>query len=100
MHESITIADVGSIVKVSGSKIATPFGPPRPGSTPTNTPRRRPTSISARIFHVSSTAKPCRRSVSASIASARLETQGRFERTLGHDHVERDLERHEHDHGK
>ena len=31
MHDSITIADVGSIVKVSGSRIATPFGPPRPG---------------------------------------------------------------------
>ncbi len=31
MHDSITIADVGSIVNVSGSRIATPFGPPRPG---------------------------------------------------------------------
>ena len=29
MHDSITIAEVGSIVNVSGSRIATPFGPPK-----------------------------------------------------------------------
>jgi hypothetical protein len=31
MHESITIAEVGDIVKVSGSRIATPLAPPEPG---------------------------------------------------------------------
>ena len=63
MHESITIAEVGSIVNVSGSRIATPFGPPSPGSTPTKMPSTRPTSISARIFHVIRTAKPWSRRV-------------------------------------
>jgi hypothetical protein len=31
MQDNITIAEVGSIVNVSGSRIATPLGPPRPG---------------------------------------------------------------------
>ena len=35
------MAEVGSIVNVSGSRIATPFGPPSPGSTPTKMPRDR-----------------------------------------------------------
>ncbi len=46
------------MVKVSGSRIATPFGPPRPGSTPTKMPSTSPTIISASVFQVSSTAKP------------------------------------------
>ena len=46
MHESMTIADVGDIVNVSGSRIATPFAPPNPGSTPISTPSVMPTSIS------------------------------------------------------
>ena len=33
------IAEVGDIAKVSGSRIATPLAPPRPGSTPISTPR-------------------------------------------------------------
>jgi hypothetical protein len=61
MHDSMTIAVVGSIVNVIGSRIATPFGPPSPGSTPTKMPSTSPSSIIARIFHVSSTAKPCSR---------------------------------------
>src|SRR6266496_3979878 len=92
MHESITIAAVGSIVNVSGKRIATPFGPPRPGSTPTKMPSTRPTSISASVFQVSRTAKPCIRRVSASI----LEPEHSFERPLGHDDVEGELERGEH----
>ena len=52
------MADVGSIVNVSGSKIATPFGPPSPGNTPTNMPSTSPTIIKASVFHVSSTANP------------------------------------------
>src|SRR6476660_6706453 len=94
MQESITMAEVGSMVNVSGSRIATPLGPPSPGSTPTKMPSSRPTSISASVFHVISTAKPCRSSVSASIAV--LEAEQRFEGSLGHDDVEGDLERHEH----
>ncbi len=69
MQDSITIAEVGSIVNVSGSKIATPFGPPRPGSTPTKMPSTSPNIISSNVFHVSSTAKPCIKRPSASIRS-------------------------------
>src|SRR3954469_3784123 len=92
MHESITIADVGSIVNVSGSRIATPFGPPRPGSTPTKMPSNKPSSISARIFHVSRTAKPC---ISSETASTLFTEQG-FDRPFRHQHVEGDVEREEH----
>ena len=67
MQDSITIAEVGSMVKVSGSRIATPFGPPSPGSTPTKMPSTSPTIISASVFHVSRTAKPCSSRPKASI---------------------------------
>src|SRR5262245_16754358 len=92
MQESITIADVGSMVNVSGSRIATPFGPPRPGSTPTKIPSTSPTIISDNVLKVSSTSKPCHRSWSASI----LEPEPALDRALRHDHVERDVEGHEH----
>jgi len=36
------IAEVGSIEKVSGSRMATPLAPPRPGRTPIRTPRMTP----------------------------------------------------------
>ncbi len=39
------MADVGFIENVSGSRIATPFAPPRPGSTPISTPSVMPTSM-------------------------------------------------------
>ena len=39
------IADVGFIENVSGSRIATPFAPPSPGSTPINTPSVMPTTM-------------------------------------------------------
>src|SRR6185369_210875 len=96
MQESITIAVVGSIVKVSGRRMATPFGPPNPGSTPTKMPSTSPMIIIDRIFHVIRTANPCSSSESASIVF-RLVSEGRFEWALGHDHVEGDLERAEHD---
>src|SRR6516162_8791614 len=67
MQDSITMADVGSIVKVSGNRIATPLGPPSPGSTPTKMPSTSPTIIRASVFHVSRTAKPCRSRPKASI---------------------------------
>jgi len=68
MQDSITMAEVGSIEKVSGSRIATPFGPPNPGSTPTKMPRTRPTIIRMSVFHVSRTVKPWTSRLSASIA--------------------------------
>src|SRR5258706_13357255 len=93
MQESITMAEVGSIVKVSGRRIATPLGPPRPGSTPTKMPSTRPPIIRARIFQVSRTLKPWTGSPKASIA---LTPEQGFDRSLGHDDVEGDLEGGEH----
>src|SRR6187549_961021 len=58
MHDSMMMAEVGGIVKVSGSRIATPFAPPRPGSTPMITPSRMPTSIKARLYQDNATLKP------------------------------------------
>src|SRR5260221_519546 len=62
---------------------------------PTNIPSRSPTSISASVFHVSRTTKPWASRVRASMPF--LVAEQRFERTLGHDDVERDFEREEHD---
>src|SRR5437660_3010110 len=102
MQDSITIAEVGSIVKVSGNRIATPLGPPSPGSTPTKMPSTSPTIIRTSVFHVSRTAKPCSSSPKASIAwSCRgLVAEGRFQRSLRHDDVERDVEGHKHHRGE
>src|SRR6476661_2982197 len=99
MQDSITIAEVGSIVKVRGSRIATPFGPPSPGRTPTKTPSTSPTIIRAMVFHVSRTAKPCNNRPKASMATF-LVSEGRFERPLRHDNVKRDIEGREHDGGE
>src|ERR1700692_242493 len=103
MHTSITMAEVGSMVKVSGSRLATPFGPPRPGSTPTKMPSTRPTIIRASVFHVIRTAKPCSNRPKASMKRLSwfsLVAEGRFERSLRHDDVEGDIEGHEHDRGE
>jgi hypothetical protein len=45
MHDSMMMADVGFMLKVSGSRIATPLAPPKPGNTPIKTPSRMPTNI-------------------------------------------------------
>ena len=42
MQDSRMMADVGDMLKVSGSRIATPLAPPRPGSTPMMTPSTIP----------------------------------------------------------
>src|SRR5215469_12420588 len=101
MHDSITMAEVGSMVKVSGNRIATPFGPPSPGSTPTKMPSTSPTIISDSVFQVSSTAKPCKSRPKASILfGVLLVAEGRFERPLRHDDVEHDIKGNEHDRGE
>src|SRR3954462_12700001 len=103
MQDSITIAEVGSIVKVSGSRIATPLGPPRPGSTPTKMPSTRPTIIKSSVFHVSRTAKPCTSRPKASIIFGPVDllvAEGRFKRPLRHDDIKGDIERHEHYRGE
>src|SRR3982074_3682426 len=116
MQESITMAVVGSIENASGRMIATPFGPPSPGRTPANTPRIRPTIMNASVFHVIKTVKPCRSRPKASIALSygMIEhelfrkpvptfrnhapaPERRFEWTLRHDHIERNVKRYEHD---
>ena len=58
MQESMMIAEVGGMEKVSGSRIAMPFAPPRPGSTPTMMPSVTPMNIRSRLNGVSATAKP------------------------------------------
>src|SRR5437667_9172084 len=99
MQESITMAVVGSIEKVSGSRIATPLGPPSPGSTPTKIPSTSPSSMSASVLPVSSTPNPCRRSPIASILNA-LISESCLERPLRHDDVESDFERDKHQDGE
>src|SRR5436190_11712620 len=99
MHDSITIAEVGSMVKVSGSRIATPLGPPRPGSTPTKMPSTSPRIIKVMIFQVMRTAKPCSSNPNASMTGF-LAAERRFERTLRHDDVKGDVEGHEHHGGE
>src|SRR5215213_7279043 len=102
MQESRMIAEVAppgccAMPKVSGSRMATPFAPPRPGSTPMITPRITPVNISARFFSDSATVKPCAR---AWISSTLVQPQQGFERPLGQRHLEPDLEhRVEHRHG-
>src|SRR3970040_157301 len=95
MQESRMIAEVwpsgvAAMAKVSGSRIATPFAPPRPGSTPMITPRITPVNISARFFSVSATPKPCISDWISSIASAHA--QQPLERALGQRHEEPHLE--------
>src|SRR5215467_1838198 len=99
MHDSITIAVVGSIVKVSGKRIATPFGPPSPGNTPTKMPSTRPTIMKASVLNVSRTLKPWSSRPKASIALV-LVAERRFQRPFWHDDVERDVEGDEHNDGE
>ena len=81
------MAEVGDIEKVSGSRMATPLAPPRPGSTPISTPRTMPTIIKARFWKVRAIWKPVQQrhhrfcivspSPSASIAERPLERADR-----------------------
>jgi hypothetical protein len=71
MQESRMMAEVSppgvcAMPKVSGSRIATPFAPPSPGSTPMITPRITPMNMSAMFFHDIATAKPWARAWSSS----------------------------------
>jgi hypothetical protein len=77
MHDSMMIAEVGGIENVSGRRIATPFAPPRPGSTPISTPRMTPTNISIRLNGVSATPNPCINEVISANASPCLLVIGR-----------------------
>src|SRR3990172_4913301 len=83
MHDSMMIAEVGGIVKVRGSRIATPLAPPRPGRTPMMTPSRMPTIIKATLYQESATLKPpIRELISSTMALSRVpgHSGARFER--------------------
>src|SRR3982750_2040357 len=83
MHDSITIAEVGDIVKVSGSRIATPLAPPRPGNTPISTPSVMPTNIRPMFIGVRTTAKPWSSEFSSTIRASALEADDRLD-AAGH----------------
>src|SRR3970040_1313062 len=95
MQESMMMAEVGDMVKVSGSRIATPFAPPRPGSTPMTTPRITPTNINAMLVGERATLKPCS---SDWISSISAQAQQVFQRTLRQRHLEPFLEHQVEDH--
>src|SRR5712671_2136241 len=101
MHESRMIAEVVppgdcAIEKVSGSRMATPMAPPRPGNTPMITPSTMPTNIRARFLRVRATTKPCS---SEWISSIRLaQAQQGLERPLRQRHLEPVFEDQEEDH--
>ena len=56
--ETLYAADVGGMAKVSGSRMAMPFAPPSPGSTPMITPSVTPMNINSRLNGVSATENP------------------------------------------
>ena len=58
MQDSMMMADVGGMLNVSGSKIATPFAPPRPGKTPMTTPSTIPITMTRMLNGCSTVAKP------------------------------------------
>src|SRR5882724_11560392 len=108
MQDSRMIAEVVppgccAIENVSGSRIATPFAPPSPGSTPMMMPRITPTNISTRLSGDRATEKP---PSNALISSTRappirggrdarqrsIQTQGCFQRPLGQGHLKPHLE--------
>src|SRR6185369_12868613 len=70
MQDSMMIADVGDMLKVSGSRIAMPLAPPSPGSTPMMTPSVMPSTISMMLYGWSTTEKPWNRLPISSIMSA------------------------------
>src|SRR5512139_1765831 len=95
MQLSMMIADVGFMLNVSGSRIATPLAPPRPGSTPISTPSVMPISMKPRLGSVAATAKPWNRFCSSSTVTS--EAEQCLERTLGQRHQEPAFEHEEED---
>src|SRR5450631_2023242 len=95
MHESMMIAEVGFIENVSGRRIATPFAPPSPGSTPMITPSVIPTIISMRLYGVRATENPCSSALIFSMSPDSVQAEGRFEGAFRQRHLEPDLEHQE-----
>src|SRR6185503_10211698 len=90
MDVSRMIAEVGGIVNVSGRRIATPFAPPSPGSTPMIVPSTMPTTAITRLNGVTATWNPRKRCSSPVIASS--VPQAGLERAFGQRHQEPHLE--------
>src|SRR3970282_1009714 len=96
MIAEVCPSGVCAMLKVSGSRMATPLAPPSPGSTPMITPRITPGNISARLVGVSTPEKPC---ISDWISSIALpDPQPALELALGQRHQEPDLEDEEQHH--
>src|SRR5688572_13563637 len=89
------MAEVGGIVKVSGSRMATPLAPPSPGSTPITVPRRMPTTATNRLNGVTAISNLKKR---FSNPTASVPQPG-LERPLRHGHEEPSLENEKRDHG-
>src|SRR3954470_14728534 len=70
MQDSMMIAEVGDMLKVSGNRMATPFAPPSPGRTPMMTPSTMPTSITRMLKGCKTTAKPWNRLAISSMTLA------------------------------
>src|SRR5215470_10246283 len=90
MDVSRMIADVGGIVKVNGSKIATPFAPPSPGRTPMMVPSTIPITAMTRLKGVIAIWNPRSRCSSPPMRASVPES--RFERALWQGDQEPDLE--------
>src|SRR5215217_8088521 len=106
MQDSMMIAEVGDIVKVSGSRMATPLAPPSPGSTPMSTPSVMPTIMRSRFIGVRMTLKPWNSALSSVMAvrdgpvfggdAASVAEEGeRVQPALGERHLEPHLEHQE-----
>src|SRR3954462_3655537 len=99
MHDNRMMAEVWppgccAMENVSGSRIATPFAPPSPGSTPMMTPSVMPASINITLNQESATSKPPIRDWISCMEASGV-PEGRFERALGQRDLEPDLEHQE-----
>src|SRR5687768_15925045 len=90
MHESRMIAETGCMPKVSGNSSDTPFGAPRPGSTPTRMPSSTPITIRNIWLPDSAMVKPWR-SASRFSNEAPSETDDAAEQTARQGDLERKL---------
>src|SRR6185437_10650450 len=114
MQDSMMIAEVGDMPKVSGRRMATPLAAPSPGRTPIRTPSVMPMNMYMMFIGTSTISKPCisdqnesksilpesrrapfgspRRSVSQISIPGRLIAEPCFQGALGERHQEPDLE--------
>src|SRR5215218_3644454 len=100
MQDSRMIAEVAppgccAMENVSGSRIATPLAPPRPGSTPMSTPRLTPASINMRLNQDRATAKPPISELISCMPVALAEAEEVFDGPLRERHLEPHLEHEE-----